>query len=92
MKLRRYIPALVLGVLLLAACSQKALFPEPTATPVGPSPILSPLEPGATAPTGPDTGAEFDALLTRLAAAARQCNRAASPQARSLTEPGTSCT
>ena len=68
MKLRRDIPALVLGVLLLAACSQKALFPEPTATPIGPSPILSPLEPGATAPTGPDTSVEFDALLTRLAA------------------------
>jgi len=68
MKAHRFIPALVLVVLLLAACSQKVVFPEPTAVPPAPAPNLSPLEPGATAAPAPATGADFDALLTRLAA------------------------
>jgi hypothetical protein len=65
MKAHRFIPALVLVVLLLAACSQQVVFPEPTAVLPAPAPNLSPLEPGATTPA---TGPDFDALLTRLAA------------------------
>ena len=64
MKAHRFIPVLVLVVLLLAACSQRVVFPEPTAVLPAPAPNLSPLEPGATAAPAPATGADFDALLT----------------------------